>query len=876
MKNKPVYILHLKEIDRGMEAVVGGKATGLGALSRIKNIRVPDGFCITTRAFQKIIAETQDLHPLLHRLSGLKISDRDIIISLTQEIRTIIENVSVPDNIVKEIEGAISCFGIHSAFAIRSSATAEDLPEASFAGQQDSFLNISGREKIFQHIRKCWASLFSERATLYRIQNSFDHQKVQLAVIVQQMIFAEAAGILFTADPLNFNRTIISVDAGFGLGEALVSGLVNPDTYRVKKGKIIEKKINLKTMAILPQSEGGTSHQTIHPKQQQDAVLSDQQILELEQIGREVEGHFGLPQDIEWCLSDQTFFIVQSRPITTLYPVPEIDDQENHVYVSVGHQQMMTDAMKPLGLSFYQLTAGQHLRPAGGRLFADMTQELSNPARREMMLEFLGKSDLLTRDALLTILERDDFIKTTSVGEEQTNAAGNKSDKRSLDFRAKIDNDPDLVPELISRNEKAIEHLKKEIASKSGTALFDFIVDDLLRMKKDLWDPRSFGAIMTGMNASAWINEKMEEWLGEKNLADTLAQSAPYNVTAKMGLDLLDVADAIRPFPEIIQFLQQTNDENFVEQLEQFEGGRHVRKVIEDFLVKYGMRCVGEIDISRPRWIEKPTALLPLILSNIKNFESGSAAKKFEDGLREALSTEQELLQRVKQLPDGETKASQTKEMIELIRSFAGYREYPKYSLMHRYLIYKQALIKEAEQLQKEGVIETVEDIFYLSFQELCELVRTKQLNKQLIIERKKAHLRHERLNPPRVITSDGEVLSGRYRRENLPKNAIAGLPVSSGIAEGRARVIFRLEDAKTEDGDILVTSFTDPGWTPLFLSIKGLVTEVGGVMTHGSVIAREYGLPAVVGIDNATKLIRDGQRIRVNGTDGYVELLDE
>jgi len=366
----------------------------------------------------------------------------------------------------------------------------------------------------------------------------------------------------------------------------------------------------------------------------------------------------------------------------------------------------------------------------------------------------------------------------------------------------------------------------------------------------------------------------MMKWLGEKNVADTLSQSAPNNITSEMGRELLDVADVIRPYPEVIAYLQQVKDDNFLAGLAQFDGGRETTEAIYAYLNKYGMRCAGEIDITKARWSEKPTTLLPMILSNIKNFEPNASNRKFEQGRGEALKKEQTLSDRLRQLPDGHQKARETTQMISLIRNFIGYREYPKYAIVNRYFVYKKALLKEAEQLVQAKVLYEKEDINFLTFEELREAVRTNRLDYQIIAKRKGEYKLYEKLTPPRVITSDGEIISGEYKRENLPADAIAGLPVSSGVIEGRARVILNMEDADLEDGDILVTSFTDPGWTALFVSIKGLVTEVGGLMTHGAVIAREYGLPAVVGVENATRLIKDGQRIRVNGTDGYVEIL--
>ncbi len=366
----------------------------------------------------------------------------------------------------------------------------------------------------------------------------------------------------------------------------------------------------------------------------------------------------------------------------------------------------------------------------------------------------------------------------------------------------------------------------------------------------------------------------MKEWLGEKNVADTLSQSVPNNITSEMGLALLDVADVIRPYPEVVEYLQHARDDSFLDGLAKLRGGKEARDAIYAYLTKFGMRCAGEIDITRTRWSEKPTTLIPMILRNIKNFEPGESKRRFEQGRQEALKKEQELLDRLRQLPDGEQKAKETKRMISLIRNFIGYREYPKYGMVHRYFVYKQALLKEAEQLVQAGVLSEKEDIYYLTFEELREVVRTHTLDYQIISKRKDEYTFYEKLTPPRVLTSDGESIAGEYKREHLPAEALVGLPVSSGVIEGRARVILHMEDADLEEGDILVTSFTDPSWTPLFVSIKGLVTEVGGLMTHGAVIAREYGLPAVVNVGNATKLINDGQKIRVNGTEGYIEIL--
>jgi len=864
------YVLGFQEIDQTQVAVVGGKGAHLGELSRIEGIRVPDGFCVTTDAFQRIMAEAPLLEERLDQLSRLNPDDREALSALSAEIRRTLEEVAIPRDLAAAITRALARLGEQAAYAVRSSATAEDLPTASFAGQQDTYLNIVGSAAILQHISRCWASLFTERAVTYRLRNGLDSRKVSMAVVVQRMLFPQVSGILFTADPVTGNRKVASVEASFGLGEALVSGLVNPDVYKARDDQVVARTIAAKQLAIHATPAGGTQTQAIEPERRELPALTDAQVVRLVQLGRRIEAHFGSPQDIEWCLADDDFQIVQSRPITTLFPIPAATDQENHVYVSVGHGQMMTDAMKPLGISLWQLTAGRPMFEAGCRLFVDVTAGLASPTSRAGLLEVMGKGDPLIGDALRTILARGDFIrllpdKGPGEGSGRPPAGG---------APAPIETDPAIVDELIGRSQASIAALKRDIQAKSGSALLDFIFGDIQELRRILFDPQSHQVFMSAMEATWWLNEHIQTWLGEKNAADTLTQSVPHNVTSEMGLALLDVADVIRPYPDVVAFLRHVEGEDFLDELHRLAGGQEARDAIQAWLDTYGMRCVGEIDITRPRWSERPTTLVPMILSNIKNFERGAAKRLFEQGRQEAWAKEQELLERLRSLPDGERKAEEVKQKIDRVRTFIGYREYPKYGMISRYFVYKQALLEEAERLVKAHVLREREDIFYLTLQELRDVVRAHQVDDQLIRQRRDAFKSYQALTPPRVITSDGEVVTGSYRREDIPAGALVGLPVSAGTVEGRARVILEMAEADLAPGDILVTTHTDPSWTPLFVAIKGLVTEVGGLMTHGAVIAREYGIAAVVGVEHATRLIRDGQRIRVHGTEGYVEIL--
>jgi pyruvate,water dikinase len=628
------YVLGLEEIDETQVALAGGKGAHLGELSRIEGIRVPAGFCVTTDAFRRIMATSPWPDDQLDRLSRLDPGDRQAIRTLSAEVRRAVEGIVIPDDLAAAITRAVTRLGGQAACAVRSSATAEDLPTASFAGQQDTYLNVMGPAAILKHVSRCWGSLFTERAVTYRLRNGFDHRKVHMAVVVQRMVFPQATGILFTADPVTSNRKVVSIEASFGLGEALVAGLVNPDVYQVRDGEVVARAVAVKLLAIYAQPTGGTQELAIEPARQEQPALTDAQVVRLAQLGRRIEAHFGRPQDIEWCVADDGFQIVQSRPITTLFPVPATSDHGNHVYVSVGHQQMMTDPIKPLGLSFWQLTTPRPMAEAGGRLFVDVTQALGSPASRAGLLNVMGRSDPLLGDALRTVVERGDFIPALPDGGRVEMPSGSEP--------ASIETDAAIVTGLIECSRAAIATLKRDIRDKSGPALADFILANIQELRRFMFDPQSLPVILAGMQAAWRLNERVQAWLGEKNAADTLTQSVPGNVTAEMGLALLDVADVIRPHPDVVAFLQHVEDETFLDELPARDGGRETRDAIQAYLDKYGMRCVGEIDITRPRWSERPTTLLPVILANVKNAEPGAGERRFDQGRQQAVHKEQD------------------------------------------------------------------------------------------------------------------------------------------------------------------------------------------------------------------------------------------
>ncbi|WP_269851740.1 PEP-utilizing enzyme [Methanosarcina horonobensis] len=366
-------------------------------------------------------------------------------------------------------------------------------------------------------------------------------------------------------------------------------------------------------------------------------------------------------------------------------------------------------------------------------------------------------------------------------------------------------------------------------------------------------------------------------WLGEDLDIDMLSKSPPGNVTGEMGLMIGDLAETARKYPEVVDYLEKAKDNTFYQGFSEVKGGDVFRAELDRFMELYGMRCPGEIDISNTRWREAPTMLVPSIINHMKSNSPGEHRNHFREGRKEAQEAVQKLLEHISNVPAGSLKARIMSRLLSIYRNSIGLREFPKYIIIRFFGIYRQAILAEARVLHQRGILEREEDVFYLYLDELISLLenRFSEDSRHLIDSRKRAYELYKKMTPPRVMTSEGEVITGVRSDVEAPKGALIGTPVSAGVAEGYVKVVLKPEEAKLNKGDILVAPFTDPGWTPLFYSAQALVVEIGGMMTHGSVIAREYGIPAVVGIENVTKILKDGQYVRVDGTRGFVQVLE-
>lgn len=878
------FVMFFGEIDKSYLPHVGGKGANLGEMTQA-GFPVPPGFCVTTLAYRTFIQTSQEMTELLNLLDRLHPDQFNEISKLGKQIRDHLESVPIPETVKAAIIDGWQKSGTEQDYAVRSSATAEDLPTASFAGQQETYLNVKGADQLLQAVRKCWASLFTDRSIVYRVQNGFDHRSVFLSVVVQHMIFPTVSGIMFTADPVTGNRKIVSINASFGLGEALVSGIVSADLYQVRSERLVKNQIARKEIAIYAQPKGGTAQVTIPKERQTDQALTEDQAVKLARLGRTIEEHFDCPQDIEWCITDDKIFILQSRPITTLYPVPRVADDKLHLFLSLGHQQMMIEAIKPLGISVLRtmapfgknspLAENQFLQEVGGRLYLDTIQLLKYPLVRKRLPEVLLNIDELLGRSMQEFIRREGF---------QSEKQPDKKIKLALVRRVFPTALAILKNILYRENDRAIDEINRAISGQ--------IQENRKKLQKASGPPRitQIQEILTtvmpmiiskiaqymapAIGSYKLIENLSQKWLGDAVELGSLSKSPPGNVTTEMGLALGDLSDTVRDHPAVVAYLEHAIDITFWDDIKAVPGGENVLPVFLKFMEQYGMRGTGEIDITRPRWREVPTQLVPAILSYIKSDRPGQHRLDFLTGQKDAELAAHRLLERLRHKPRGFLKVRFMRRLIKVHRSLIGLRENPKYFIVQQLDMIKQAILQEADTLVSDGILKHAEDVFWLSLQEIKEVIEMQRLDRNVINMRKDKFQHDVNLTPPRAITSEGEIITAKPR-VNVPPGALPGSPVSDGTVEGRARVILKLEDAKMNKGDILVTRFTDPAWTMLFPLAAGLVTEVGGLMTHGAVVAREYGIPAVVGVDNATRRIKDGQIIRVDGTQGIIIILE-
>jgi phosphohistidine swiveling domain-containing protein len=892
------YIKSLTELNRGNLPIAGGKGANLGALIRA-GLPVPPGFCITTPAYRAFV-EMNKLEVELRRiLDTTRMDDPASLETASDSIRACFQHGEMPSALADEIRQAYAALtpplpvGAGLAVAVRSSATAEDLPDLSFAGQQDTYLNIIGEAALLEAVIRCWASLWTARAIGYRARNQISHDEVALAVVVQQMVQSEASGVLFTANPLTGKRNETVIDATLGLGEALVSGQVEPDHYVVagSGGVILDKTLGAKALSIQGQTEGGTV--TIHHSAADRQALPDEQILALARLGQQAQAYFGNPQDMEWAWAEGHLYVVQSRPVTSLYPLPVgLKDEPLEVLLSFGVWQGMLDPYTPIGQdSFSMLVAGMG-RPfglkigpreqriflsAGERLFVNLTGLLSNPIGRNVANIFVGAMDPVSGAVLANLLKDPRF--------SAENSLSLKGRFRLLRGIAPLIGN--VLFNLLwpargrARLEKQIDAMLAEAqkrcdAAQNLTELVEAIEAVSAKMPQKML-PRLVGCIAAGQAPYQNLLQRASELPGGEELVMELTRGLPHNVTTQMDLTLWRTAQAIRADANAAAYFSAADVEMLVTEYRAEKLPTAAQTAIRGFLSTYGMRGVGEVDLGRPRWRENPAGLFQVLKSYLQIDPAVSPEAVFQRGTEKARQAQQELEQAFLHAPKG-TKGSprMVRLMAERFRELGGLRETPKFYVVRLFGHFRSALLAAGRKLAESGTLTEAEDVFFLHLWELKALGSGETRDwKALIAERRATYARElRRRRIPRIMLSDGTAFYDAPSTGDGP-NSLSGNPVSAGVVEGVVRVVFDPHGVQLVPGEILVCPATDPAWTPLFLAAGGLVMEVGGMMTHGSVVAREYGIPAVVGVSQATTRLQTGQRVRVDGSSGMVTVLE-
>src|SRR5436190_2425936 len=835
----------LAEVDRNAVALVGGKGANLGDLARA-GFPLPNGFVLTTRAYA-LAAEAAGVDP-----------------ARPSEAAERLRAGPMPDVIANAARKAYAALDAERV-AVRSSATAEDLPGASFAGQQDSYLDVSGEEGLLDAIRRCWASLWNERAVAYRHANGVDNTGVSLAVVVQKMVDASAAGVLFTADPVTGRRRRAAIDAVAGLGDKLVAGAVDPDHYAVE----------IASHEVVQSPAGG-----------QGSVLSDQEVLTLAEFGDRVERHFNAPQDIEFALDQERHvWLVQSRPITTLYPLPEDapdPERELRVYFSGSVFQGYFEPITPMGIQFFRLLSGalsgmfglpvddpvagsQILKEPGMRLYVDVTPIVRDPVGRRAFVTLTSMGEArssavlvqLASDPRLSLARRSRFRSVRAIAGAMMRTGVPHSALRVL-----------WSPEAArARYVREIEEfaridLPEDATSEQRLDAFERLI---LTVTPRMF-PRMLGTIMPAMLSFA-LAVRLLRGKARMDELQTITRGAPHNPTTEMDLALWALCTDVRADADSREELIRRTPAELAAAYRRSTLPPRLQSGLESFLARYGFRSIGEIDIGVERWSENPEHILGALANYLRLGDDALAPDaQFAKGQLGAEAMIASLLIRV----HGPRRAI-LRVVLGRVRALIGDREAPKFHIIRLLATPSRELLKPVgRELVARGRLSDEDDIFFLSLPEARRAAGGEDMRKLVAARRAAFDRERARRRIPRLLLSDGTDAEAALVSVG---EGLRGSPASPGVVSGTARVIRSPAGARLEPGEILVAPSTDPGWTPLFLTAGGLVMEMGGMMSHGAVVAREYGIPAVVGVAGAPEQITTGQRVTVDGSSGTVVL---
>ncbi|GAA3670329.1 phosphoenolpyruvate synthase [Arthrobacter ginkgonis] len=866
-------LIELADIGPGMLAQVGGKALNLGVLLA-DGLPVPGGFCLTTAGYAAM-ARDAGLEGPVDALGPLDPADPAALAEATARIRAAVHATAVPQPVAAAVLEAYAGLGTDVPVAVRSSATAEDLPEASFAGQQDSFLNVRGADAVMEAVRGCWASLWTDRAVAYRAAHGIGQRGVGLAVVVQVMVPAAAAGVLFTANPVTGTRRQAVVDGAPGLGDAVVSGAVAPDHFVVDTGtaRILERTAG-------PRPDGG-GRDGGGPNGR--LCLTDAQLLQLTELGARAEALFGSPQDLEWAAeAGGALWLTQSRAITTLYPVPEGRGsvEGSRVYLCASLAQGLVRPLTPMGMAaiagMRDERSGWFLAQAGMRPFVDLTPVVRSASGRRTMLRMFRVAEARSADLLQTIYADPRFSVTRGARSPNLLSGGGARQVGALLLRIL---QALLRPEAAVRRIQEVGRRLEQDLALAEPATPAQRLDHVERVMSTAFFSLVPGVLPAPATGYALLG--VARWLlrgiaGPGELQAVLA-GLPNNVTTEMDLELWRLADRLRADPAAAAALES---EPAAELSRRYLAGT-LPAALQDglaaFLERYGHRAVAEIDLGMPRWSDDPAHLLGVI-ANYLRLPAGhpTPETQFARAAAEAEAKVADLTARAR--ARGRLRGAAVGLALARARQLCGLREQPKFFIILSFAALRRQLAEVGAALASDGRTARPDDIWFLAPEEARVGLRGADLAE--MVERRRATYGRElqRRYVPRLLLSDGTDVEAAAAATQSPPSAagapvqmLRGSPASAGTVTGRVRVITDPVGARLEPGEILVAPSTDPGWTPLFLTAGALVMEMGGAISHGAVVAREYGIPAVVGVPEATLHLRTGQTVTVDGAAGTV-----
>lgn len=882
------YIRSFNQVTAADVPLVGGKGANLGEMTRA-GLPVPPGFCLTAEAYRTCIRESGLEQQILACLEGIRPEDPAQVEARTGEIRRLICEQPFPAEIQAQTLAAYHALAQELALssadlrvAVRSSATAEDLPDASFAGQQDTYLNIQGEAALLDHIRRCWASLWTARAVSYRIKQGYDHRQVALCAIVQAMIPSEVAGVMFTANPVTGNRGEEVINASWGLGEAIVSGLVTPDTVMLSKngGTIISKQIAEKERQVEYAPGGGTVEVEIPVEARTRPALSDEQLRELAAIGQQIETHYGRPQDIEWAYANGRFYVLQARAITTLKEAAAALPGE---YNRTMFRELFPDPLSPIFLSVIRTLFRRMLdftfetwgfRPPAWPTETAVGAFYNQPYfSRDYIAEAFAPLSPQVREQLVTQIVNP-FGRHAHTLPTELSSAFLSMVLRLLRFMTSF---PKQLPGVVGE-------YRAELAASAALPLDNLsdvqIVD---RIEHIVYGTAArllnydFLMIATiGLTYQALGTLLEHEYEDSAELRARLISGVTGNVTMETNKRMWELAQTAKRSPAVVAIFRQYPDSEIPGQLDKTPEAREFLDEFGRFLAEFGHREY-KMDILYPTWGEDPAPVLSFIRAYFDADENASPLKQETRLVRER----EEAARRVHaQLNQGVRGRLFTWPLFHwVLQQSQGHtreRDTLHFELTRLFPPFRHMLTELGRRWTARGRLDRPDDLYYLTFDEVCEAA-TAALPLQDRIRPRRAEFEANRRRAWPPIIRDGEEIwtaaeePARGAGDGRHWVGVAGSP---GVQSGVARVICGPEEfGKLQRGEILVAPLTNPVWTPLFAIAGAVVTEVGGILSHGAIVAREYGIPAVMSVTGATSLIRDGQTLTVDGNKGVVSL---